>query len=101
MSEGIFAQCESISEILVISYSLMGIDFVEQFLDQMPGLTKQDFRKAARDFDRVGMVELAQIVRSHARKAKNAPLTFDEKWPPERRRGENTVARMRERGYKV
>src|SRR6516225_1743892 len=94
---GPFGQCETVSEIVIVTSQLIGLDGVEQLLAKAD-LTREALRRASSEIERVGLKELAQIIRKHARKAKREPLTFDKRWPPETR-GRQTLANLRARGW--
>jgi hypothetical protein len=93
-----FEPCETLAELFVLTHHLIGIDGVEKLLTEAKP-TKESLREAADEIARVGMVELARVVRLHARRAKPGPPTFDQRWPPPR--GQKTLANMRARGYRI
>jgi hypothetical protein len=78
---GLFANCETVSEIIVIVNHLLGLDGVETLLMKaIPDVTREGLRQAADEIGRVGLKELAKLTRRYARKAKPAPLTFKTRW---------------------
>ena len=80
-----FGQCETIAEILVVINHLFGLAGVEKLLTEAPG-SRESLREAAEEIGRVGLQELAQITRRHARKAKPEKPTFDRRWQTDLRR---------------
>ena len=95
--DGLFGQCETIAEIIVVTNHLLGLDGVEQLLAKAD-LTREALLRASREIEIVGLGPLAKLIRQHARKARRESLTFDKRWPLETR-GEATLANVRARGW--
>jgi hypothetical protein len=82
MSDSLFDRCQTLSEILVCTNKLLGLPGVQELLNQATSdLTKESLRKVSAEIDRVGMRELAAVVRGHVRKVKPGPMTFTKLWP--------------------
>jgi hypothetical protein len=76
---GPFAVVESTVELFVAVNRLLGVEGAEQLLRQSPG-TRQSLRSDADQLARVGLRDLAALLRRHVRRAPVAPPTFNERW---------------------
>src|SRR6267142_1887576 len=70
-----FASCETLAEVLLIVHALDGLPGVARALTETDS-TREALREAANQFKRVGMTELADLVRLVAKKAKRAPPSW-------------------------
>jgi hypothetical protein len=75
---GPFAVCEDLTEIVLAINRLGGLDAVE-FVITKATLTRESLREAADRLKAVGLVDLAQLLRQHARRAKPRPPSFRER----------------------
>jgi hypothetical protein len=69
---GPFAPCEDVTEVMLVVHKLGGMRAVEFVLDKSK-MSKETLREAADRLKRVGLVDLAQLLRQHARRAKPRP----------------------------
>jgi hypothetical protein len=78
---GPLAICQTPTEVFLAVHRLTGVAGVEQLLrDQVTLETRETLRQVADELRLVGMVDLASLIRSYARKAKRAPMTFRRRW---------------------
>jgi hypothetical protein len=83
---GVFAECQTSPEVHVVSFKLKGLAVVEQMLQASLEFTpREHLRSYAAELKRVGMIELADLVRSYARKTKPKPKRFIDTWHGKRR----------------
>jgi RNA polymerase-interacting CarD/CdnL/TRCF family regulator len=75
---GPFAPCEDVTEVMLVVHKLGGMRAVEFVLDKSK-MSKETLREAADRLKRVGLVDLAQLLRQHARRAKPRPPSFKER----------------------
>jgi len=68
---GPFYDCDTIAETMVLANALIGIDAVEELLRDVD-FGRESLVEAADEIERVGLVDLAKLIRRRARKA--APL---------------------------
>jgi hypothetical protein len=77
---GVFALCESAAEVFLLTYREMGLEGVARLLDMTAATdTRQGLRRDAAALQRVGLAELAAVLRERARKTKPAPPTLKER----------------------
>jgi hypothetical protein len=76
---GPFALCDTLAEVLVLARAELGLEAVDALL---PGLdcTRESLREAANEVKRAGLIDLALLLRQHAKKAKPAPVNFKRRW---------------------
>lgn len=77
------AMCQTEAEVLVVLHRLLGLEAVDALLSTSTG-TREGLRRSANELKRVGLVDLAKLVRSHVRHAKPAPPTFKQRWAQSR-----------------
>jgi hypothetical protein len=70
-----FSTCESVAEVLVVMFHLAGLPGVAHVLTKLDA-TRESLRDAAGMLQRVGMREIANMLRLVARKAKRARPIF-------------------------
>ena len=70
-----FGLCESLAEVFVVTFHLEGLPGVAAVLAKLD-TTRESLRAAAGMFQRVGMRQLADMLRLVARKAKRARPTL-------------------------
>jgi hypothetical protein len=75
---GPFAVCEDVAEIVLVAHKLGGMPAVEFVLDKAK-MSKETLREAADRLQRVRLVDLAQLLRQHARRAKPRLPSFKER----------------------
>jgi hypothetical protein len=70
----IFSICETAAEIYLVVHHLHGLEGVEKLLaDLLPTSTREGLRRDSDELARVGMKQLASLVRRYARRAQPAP----------------------------
>lgn len=74
-----FAACQSTTEVVVALNAMHGLEAVEHLLIETAS-SREMLRTVADDVQRVGLIDLARLVRKYARKAKRGPLTFKTRW---------------------
>jgi hypothetical protein len=75
----VFAECASLAELIVAVNKLLGFEAVDKLLAQAD-MPREALRQAASEIGRVGLRDLAKLIRQHARKAKPAPMNFKKRW---------------------
>ena len=76
---GPFYDCKTLAETLVLTNALIGIDAVEELLRD-GDCSRESLVEAADEIDRVGLVDLAKLIRRRARKARPLPLKQAGQW---------------------
>jgi hypothetical protein len=76
---GPFYECKTLAETLVLANALIGIDSIDELLcDGECG--RESLVEAADEIERVGLTDLARLIRRHARKAKPLRRTTTDRW---------------------
>jgi hypothetical protein len=70
-----FVSCETLAEVLLVVHAMEGLSGVARVLTETDS-TRESLRDAANQFKRVGMTELADLVKLIAKKAKRAPPSW-------------------------
>jgi hypothetical protein len=70
-----FVDCESTAEIVMVMFHLEGLRGVAHFLSKVD-TTRENLREAAGMFQRLGMKQIADLLRLVARKARRKPPIF-------------------------
>jgi hypothetical protein len=70
-----FSMCESVAEVFMVMFHLNGLPGVAHVLTKLDA-TRESLRDAAGMFQRVGMREVADMLRLVARKARRARPVF-------------------------
>jgi hypothetical protein len=78
MNDNEYSACETVSEVIVAVYRLHGLDAVDKLLRQTE-CTREALRRDADNFEAIGMKQLASVLRQHARKAKRAAPTWEQR----------------------
>jgi hypothetical protein len=76
---GPFYECDTIAETLVLTNALLGIDVVGELLCNVH-CGRESLLAAADEIERVGLVDLARLIRRHAGKAKPLRPTTTGRW---------------------
>jgi len=74
------SMCESLSEVLLVVHTLHGLPGVAHVLTETDS-TRESLREAANQFKRVGMTEIADMLRLVAKKARRAPPSWADRHP--------------------
>jgi hypothetical protein len=78
---GMFELCETSSEVFLLVFREDGLPGVEALLDKSADTTRESLRRDADTLQRVGLADLAALLRQRAKKAKRAPMNFKKRWP--------------------
>lgn len=70
-----FSACDTVAEVLLVLHALHGLPGVAHALAETDS-TREALQAAARQFKRVGLTELGDLVRQAAKKAKRAPPSW-------------------------
>ena len=73
-----FAACETTAEVIVVTFRMLGLDAVDRLLSKTE-IAREDLQRDADGFEAIGMKALASVLRRHARKAKRAPPTWEQR----------------------
>jgi hypothetical protein len=73
-----FDKCESLAEVLIVAYADLGLDGVAQIIAGAAPW-RESLQEAAGQFHKLGLTELARVVRKAARHAQPRPLGAREK----------------------
>ncbi|SRR6266851_162133 len=77
---GMFSLCESSPEVFLLVYREDGLEGVERLLDGLADTsTRESLLRDADALRRVGLVELATVLRQRARKTKRGPAPLRER----------------------
>jgi hypothetical protein len=80
--------CGTVGEVLLAASAIYGLAGVEFLLQQTAeGSTRESLREAAQSFKRVGLTEMADLVRAHVGRAKRRRPGFNKVWHVARRQG--------------
>jgi hypothetical protein len=77
---GPFALCDTLAEVLVLARAEIGLAAVDRLLIDL-ACTRESLREAANEVKRAGLIDLAQLLRQHAKRAKPAPMNFKRRRP--------------------
>src|SRR5262245_7101832 len=76
---GPFYDCDTIAETMVLANALIGIDAIEELLRDVD-FDRESLVEAADEIERVGLIDLAKVIKRHARKARPSQLKQAGRW---------------------
>jgi Flp pilus assembly protein TadB len=73
-----FDKCESLSEVLIVAHAALGLAGVAQIVASAV-LWRENLQEAAGQFHKLGLTDLARLLRRAARRAPERPLSARER----------------------